>query len=280
MTCSEVQEKLSAYYDGELAEPLRSEVAEHLAGCADCRAELVGFRQLSALSAQLRSPQAPSGMWEELQHQLNVPRPASSGVEYRRTRRIALLAAVLLVAAAVALALPHLLPGHVHDAQNESMASFLQEFSIDPSQAQRSLVEQYEGEPINVANAVTGLRYTPVATRSAPKGYQLQGAYVLKMPCCKCVQTIYTRDSGGAIAVFEHDEDQPDWFGSNPAITTKCNGNATTLVETGAGLAATWKSGPRCITVIGASDVNEVAELMAAFEGIVADERGENSPST
>jgi len=280
MTCSEVQEKLSAYYDGELAEPLRSEVAGHLAKCAECRAELEGFRQLSSLSAQLRLPQAPSGMWEELEHQLDAPRSASFGVAYRRTRRFALLAAVLLVAAAAAITLPHLLPGHVHNAQNQSMAAFLQEFSIDPSQAQQSLVERYEGRPINSTNAVAGLGYTSVATRSAPQGYQLRHAYVLKMPCCKCVQTIYTRDSGGAIAVFEHDEDQPDWFGASPAITTKCNGNATTLVETGTGLAATWKSGPRCITVIGASDVNEVAELMAAFEGIVADERGENSPST
>jgi hypothetical protein len=146
------------------------------------------------------------------------------------------------------------------------MARFLEEFAVDPGLAQLTLVNQYDGRPVASKDATMGLRYTPVARRAAPAGYTLAAAYVLKMPCCKCVQTIYNRESGGAIAVFEHDEDQPDWFGSRPAISAHCNGKPATLVEVDEGLAATWKCGPRCITVFGATDVQEVTQLMAAFD--------------
>lgn len=265
MTCSEVREQLSAYYDGELAEPLREAVAEHLEQCARCRAEITGFRKLSELTAELRTPEPPAEMWQLLERQLDT------GAKPVATRyvpwRVVTIAAVLLVGASLSLlwwSMGREESGHAE--QDRSMAAFLQEFAFDPSRAQQTLVQKYEGQPLEAENAVEGLRYTPVATHAAPDGYKLQGAVVLKMPCCKCVQTIYTRGNGSAIAVFEHDDEQPAWFRPQPTITARCNGKPTTLVEVNRGLAATWKCGSRCITVIGANDINEVVRLMSEFD--------------
>ena len=59
MSCAEAQPYLSAYADGELAEPLRSQVARHLAGCAECAARVESYRATDALLASLPAT-APS----------------------------------------------------------------------------------------------------------------------------------------------------------------------------------------------------------------------------
>src|SRR5690348_6207183 len=53
MSCAEVRPYLSAYVDGELAEPLRSQIARHLAGCAECAARIEAYHSTDALLASL-----------------------------------------------------------------------------------------------------------------------------------------------------------------------------------------------------------------------------------
>jgi anti-sigma factor RsiW len=53
MSCAEVRPYLSAYVDGELAEPLRAQVARHLAGCAECAARAESYQATDALLASL-----------------------------------------------------------------------------------------------------------------------------------------------------------------------------------------------------------------------------------
>ena len=47
MSCAEVRPYLSAYVDGELAEPLRAQVARHISGCAECAAAAAGWSAIS-----------------------------------------------------------------------------------------------------------------------------------------------------------------------------------------------------------------------------------------
>jgi hypothetical protein len=59
MQCAEVRPYLSAFVDNELAEPLRTRVARHVAGCDDCAARAEQYRAIDVLLA--RAPQtAPS----------------------------------------------------------------------------------------------------------------------------------------------------------------------------------------------------------------------------
>lgn len=53
LRCADVRPYLSSYVDGELAEPLRTQVARHVAGCAECAARVESYRETDALLRSL-----------------------------------------------------------------------------------------------------------------------------------------------------------------------------------------------------------------------------------
>ena len=73
MKCNEVQEHLSAFMDGEVPEGLRQRLADHLAGCPVCRAELAALERLEAALLELEAP-APRDLAAKVRQRL--PRPA------------------------------------------------------------------------------------------------------------------------------------------------------------------------------------------------------------
>ena len=89
MKCDEVQENLSAWLDGEIPEELRPRLAEHLAACPACRAELVALERLDAALGRLEAPGPRRDLAAAVLRQL--PRPASPWV-----RSLALAACLLL----------------------------------------------------------------------------------------------------------------------------------------------------------------------------------------
>lgn len=63
MRCEDVAPYLSAFADGELPEPLLSEVAEHVATCEACSATLVRYSEIDALLADMpRSAPPPEAL--------------------------------------------------------------------------------------------------------------------------------------------------------------------------------------------------------------------------
>ena len=75
MKCSEVQENLSAWLDGEVPEGLHQQLADHLAGCPVCQAELEILERLDAALGGLEVP-VPRGLADKVKRRL--PRPAAS----------------------------------------------------------------------------------------------------------------------------------------------------------------------------------------------------------
>lgn len=67
MRCHQVVQYLSALADGELAEPLRSRVALHVAECADCTARLADFRQIDTLLAGMPATRPSPRVFENIQ---------------------------------------------------------------------------------------------------------------------------------------------------------------------------------------------------------------------
>lgn len=91
-----IEEQLSAYYDGQLAEPERLAVEAHLRECATCSKAFDEIRLGVRLASQLSLSHAPESIWSELH------KPAAS----QRSRRwifasvasgMAVLAIVLLI---------------------------------------------------------------------------------------------------------------------------------------------------------------------------------------
>jgi hypothetical protein len=72
MTCKETEELLSAYIDKVLDQDSERQVAEHLAGCKNCRAELEGLQMTIDMLKQLPEVEPPSHFRQELLKKLTT----------------------------------------------------------------------------------------------------------------------------------------------------------------------------------------------------------------
>lgn len=264
MQCHEVVELLSAYYDGELPPDKAGAVAEHVAVCADCAAELKSLHKLSGLAMKLDQPSPPRHVWPRIEAQLRTSQPPVA--PSRRAYRKALLAMVALMFVALFWVTYTQWHAHNHHHLAVNFGHFLDTFEQAPDEAQRDLVKSYSGQPIEIPDAIRELKYRPVVADGLPDDYEPAQAYLLKMPCCRCLEACYHRKEGGMLCVFEHDIDQPVWFGDRPTSSKVCSGKPTRLVQVDGCLAATWQQDRRHITVIGAKDADEVTRLVAHFD--------------
>jgi hypothetical protein len=272
MDCSSARQHLSAFHDGELPPDIQAAVAKHLDGCAECARRRAEFQEVSQTAAELPTPRVPADIWPQIETTLAIKVPRQRAVLVnlilRRRAWIGLATAALVVIAASTAAIVWLRQaedGHKHIAVN--FARYLDEFERNPDAAQRVLLSSYEGRAVSYDEAVSTVRYQPVTPEQLPTGLSRETIYLLRMPCCTCVQAIYQGADGEQLAVFEHVDDQPVWFGNRPTIKTRCNGMSTSLVQVDDCLAASWKRQGRYVTVIGARDVEQVSELMAYLDG-------------
>lgn len=271
MNCSGVQSRLSAYHDSELSQGEAARIADHLANCPPCAAEHVSFQHLSELSRQLTDPPAPAHMWEELQAKLDAPAQPKATLTRFLTNHVpgkslALAATILVVVGMGAVAYQAWFsPGQDHLAMN--FVRYLEEFPESPGDAQQILLAKYDGRPITLEEATNVLGYEPVTARGVPPEYVVDKVYLLNMPCCTCVQVICKNRAGQSLAIFEHANDQPVWFGGRPTEECVCHDVPTSVRQVGDRLAATWQEGKRYITIVGATDLNEVTKFVAHFKG-------------
>ncbi len=269
MQCCEVVELLSAYYDGELPLEKAAVVADHVAFCANCAAELQTLHNLSELMIKLDQPSPPRHVWPRIAAQLDRSQPliTSPAMPAQCASRKTLLAVATFLLVGLSWITYTQWHSHEHHRLAVNFGHFLDRFERAPEEAQRHLVNDYSGVPVEIPDAIRELKYRPVVANGLPADYELAQAYLLKMPCCRCLETCYQRKDGGMLCVFEHDEDQPVWFGDRPTSSKDCSGRPTRLVKVDGCLAATWQHQRRHITMIGAKDVDEVTRLVAHFVG-------------
>jgi hypothetical protein len=264
MNCSEAQELLSMFYDEQLPPDVQAPVAEHVDRCAQCARQLSGCKELSTMTERLGQPQAPADLWTRLEERLDADATtARIHMPPRRSlgpRHFTAIAAAVAVAASIGFLSFQYWGTHGHDAVD--FAQNLDQFRHDPAQAQQRLLATYDGKAVNIQEAASRLGYRPVVADNLPDGFSLEKTYVLKMPCCTCVQSVCRRDNGELVAIFEHNDAQPMWFGDRPVTSMRCDGKACQLVECSGQFVASWKAGKRHLTVVGARDVKEVEQLV------------------
>ncbi|HUR26995.1 MAG TPA: zf-HC2 domain-containing protein [Planctomycetota bacterium] len=94
------KESLSEYLDGELEPAVKTELEEHLRGCAECRSTLAGLRSV-VQKARTLAPREPSAkLWQAIARETVATEssPIPLGVPGHRSRSGLLVAAALLVA--------------------------------------------------------------------------------------------------------------------------------------------------------------------------------------
>ena len=278
MNCSEVQELLSTFYDGELTSGQRSRVSDHLEECADCRKELIGFQQLSNIAVALDTPAPPEQIWTQLESRLdqiqdqrpNQQRPVAKPLGHAGRRLFAVpkplaLAATVLIAAGIGWFAYHSWFAHgEHQDFTAAFGHYLDEFHRDPDAAQDILLAKYENHAVAPEQAIKRVGYRPAVADGLPDGYTLESTHIIKRPCCACVKSICKRCDDSVLAIFEHDaEETTEWFGDLPETTVRCSDKRCSLIDLDAHVAATWSRGPRHITMIGLRDVSELNDMVA-----------------
>jgi hypothetical protein len=265
MNCEQVIPLLSAYHDGELPNDQREAVTDHLVDCSHCQMELASFESLSGLVRHSPAPEPPAAMIHNVERALK--RDARKSLRWSFPARWLSLPVAVAATLIFAVAIWKVWPGshgtHDHGQMVESFNRFLDNYLAGDELATAILPEQFHGKPVDLGGATEFLKRPSVAKSTLLKKHQVKERMALKMPCCDCVQTSYTCDGKNSLVVFEHTEEQKDWYGRRPQIHTECAGKSCCLVELGTNLIATWPNEQGYVTVVGAKDVTEVAALVA-----------------
>lgn len=74
MPCKQVREKLAEYQLGALDDAKAAALAQHLAECADCRAELEALRRTAELLTPVEVASPPRDLWPGVREQLRPRR--------------------------------------------------------------------------------------------------------------------------------------------------------------------------------------------------------------
>ena len=279
MKCSEVQELLSDYYDGELADGQQSRVSDHISRCSACANGIAGFEELSRMANAFEASQRPEDIWSKIQQQRDEQptdgRLAAQPVDKAGRRRSSFpamrlfaVAATVVVATGIGwLAYQSWYPHGEHSQFTAEFDQYLDAFRRDATAAQHFLLAKYENELVQTDQVIQRMGYRPATADGVPQAYSIDATYVMKMPCCVCVQCLCKRPDGSTIAIFEHDDEETtEWFGERPEMSATCSGKRCSLVELNDSIAATWQRDTRHITVVGLRDVAELTELVAWFD--------------
>jgi hypothetical protein len=174
-----------------------------------------------------------------------------------------MVATVLIAVGAGWFILRHGLHSEHHNHFTAEFGQYLSEFRRDPDAAQQFLLSKYENHRVDPEQATKLVGYRPVIAGGVPPEYKLASTFVMKMPCCTCVQSLCQRSDGSTLAIFEHNDKTPQWFGDRPSITVNCHGRGCSLVELDGSTAVSWKQGDRYITLIGIKTLSEVDRIVA-----------------
>lgn len=271
MECFQVQENLSAYFDGELPHDSQKEVAQHLESCAECAGLLNGIRDLAGLAQELPNPQQPNAPWSEIDRLVIAQRNAEPSEKSRARGRDIMTRALLGIAAIILVALGWWVgqtADHHHDDAEftETFGQFLTKFSIEPDVAQSVLLGKYKSREVRPTDAIRLVGYIPAIATGVPPGYTCQDTYVIQMPCCTCVESICNGQDGNRIALFEHDDDNTAiWFGERLEVAASFAGVRCRVVDLGECIAASWRHNERYLTLIGVRDNQELERFVAWY---------------
>ncbi|MEO8268596.1 MAG: zf-HC2 domain-containing protein [Aureliella sp.] len=284
MNCTEIQDLLSPYYDGELSADARASVAEHLLHCATCAGILAGYRKLSdSISATPVGPVSET-IWAGIVRELDraselaaQSKVLTSATQMQRPwltratfQRLAIAASILLVFGLSVWLRRHDAMTDMHSSHGPefvaTMNHYLKVLPENPEQAEQFLLDKYDGKLVTPEQAISLVGYRPSVADGLPEGYTLASTSVLKMPCCTCVKAVCKRSDGSTLVLFEHDDEKTAWFGDRPTTMAMCGDKECCLVDLDSSIAATWREGTRSVTAVGARDQAEVVKFVDWFE--------------
>lgn len=205
--CSEVERKLSAYIDGELAELERLGIKRHLESCVGCRRELELLSEASSfLREEARSVPAPPA-WEAVRSAL----VASSRLRPTRERWLgfdrAIAASIGLLALA---ALLFFVAGSEQSPDGERAAADLEQprLQLAGLPGLERFLADHRAEEVKTTALGGRVGFSPQVPEELPGGFRLQRAYVVQDSCGAGICLIYRRGDA-LVTLVQHPPSHP-----------------------------------------------------------------------
>jgi Putative zinc-finger len=265
MNCPTIEQRLSAYIDGELSSNEKMQVEDHCDQCQTCSEMISQFVAMGTLMRCSEKPVDTAAIWQNIATGL-VDGPRIPNSANTRTWLYVLLGTAVSMAFLWITIRFNQSPehdkhasAHQHDTLAVDFQQILATAATEPKAALEILTTKYQGREMDQSAATQFLGYEPVLFRSIPAGIARISTHVLNMPCCKCSATICERNDGSSLILFEHKEEQPIWFGETLPMQAQCSGKKCLIVESAGQLAISWKSDDRQLTLIGVKDIAEVS---------------------
>ena len=296
MNCEQANRLLSEFYDGELKEPLISEVADHVAGCKACSMELASFKMLSGMikpgDDAWQSTLASAPTWHQFVTRSGVTdKDTRVGTSFASRGKLLLLSSVVLAASILFLvslnawinsgSVTHE-HNHSHTGDSAVVIDFeklLHEESNQPVATLVSLSNRFEGHEANLVESESQLGYKPSISRALPSDVELVSNRVLKLPhcncdtgactCgpagCNCAASLCKRADGSAFLVVEHCATQNVSFGHLKSEVLRDGRSEIQMMSTGTRFLASWIASNRRLTAIGLQDKAEAQSIAASI---------------
>ena len=278
MKCSDVCQRLSEYFDGEVPRAMKTAIAEHLAECQSCADELAAFGRLQQLvQSPVTLPSHPT--WQQYNEWTANPKPAAHRPRLIRgwLATAAVLALVLL--SALPLAISRLRGRGEHSTVSIDYREVLNVPSPEPSQIYQSLVQRFGnrtgGEGPEATSDASLPSYTPNTWRTLPNGIRLISNELLTLPQCKCAggqcrcgpqgcncaASLCRRPNGSDLLIVEHCATQEVTFGPLKWQHANRDRVPIDMAATQGLLIATWISDHRRLTAIGVDNLDEAQTM-------------------
>jgi hypothetical protein len=263
MNCDQVIPLLSAYYDGELPSVESAGVADHVASCSGCASRLESLQHLKGLVHRSPAPPVPTKIVNRVEAALRNETKVVNQPTFSRRQQLAMV--VLATAAAflgIMVWLSRRGSRHDHHEMAATYGEFLDAYAAGKNDAPQVLVNRFQGKPIKVQEASYVLKHDSVARPTLLANHEATNRYLLKMPDCDCVATVYACEGKTSLVLFEHDGEHPEWFGKRSMTRTECAGKSCCLVPLDGSMVATWKANGGYITAVGIRDEAQLEQLI------------------
>jgi predicted anti-sigma-YlaC factor YlaD len=134
MHCSKIQQKLSAYADGEVTQEEKNVISEHLQTCIQCRVELEQLLKISQSLNSIKNVNPPPYLIPHLKQKL-FNRRAKHGVRWLFTEWIKHTSMPIFATACVILAI----------TAGSTLGKFIYQIELETTEEQKSEMKRFLG---------------------------------------------------------------------------------------------------------------------------------------
>jgi len=276
VNCDQVKTRLGEYLDGEGTDEQRRQLADHLARCADCAAELDQLRQLT--QELRRPPQTPpprEALWRAIAERLATPEAPDIAKTTRRTRRLRFFhqplatAASLLVTVGLGwlvLTAPWATPA---GASQIDFRPVLEQADGDITAGIEALLARYGGRPVTATEAARAIHVRIHAPEALPDGLQLRNRYILHMGRHHQALAFWYTGPRGQLLLLQCPPHIRKHYGNRECVACNMGSRRGHVVRVGKLRLMHMNSEHICVCVV--STLDEQRELPAVIDAIQID---------